>query len=89
MGQSDRFYLLEIDLHTGRHHQIRAQLSKIGCRIKGDMKYGFPRSNPNAGIHLNAYKISFIHPVKKERIEIKATPSGDKLWSVFMKLLSP
>ncbi|MBC9798592.1 RluA family pseudouridine synthase [Sinomicrobium weinanense] len=76
-----RYYLLEIDLHTGRHHQIRAQLSGIGCPIKGDLKYGFDRSNKDASIHLHARKLSFIHPVKKEEITVTAPPPAtDALW---------
>ncbi|SFW58763.1 23S rRNA pseudouridine1911/1915/1917 synthase [Sinomicrobium oceani] len=76
-----RYYLLEIDLHTGRHHQIRSQLSAIGCPIKGDLKYGFNRSNKDASIHLHARKLSFVHPVKKEEITIVAPPpSEDNLW---------
>ena len=63
----DRYFLLEIDLETGRHHQIRAQLSYIGCPIKGDLKYGFPRSNSDGSIHLHAREISFIHPVSKKK----------------------
>ncbi len=79
----DRYYLLEIVLKTGRHHQIRCQLAKIGCPIKGDLKYGFPRSNENAGIDLHARKVKFIHPVKLEQTEIVApTPSGG-LWDKF------
>lgn len=80
---SDKYHLLEIDLKTGRHHQIRAQLAAIGCIIKGDMKYGFPRSNPDGGIHLHARKIEFIHPVSKKYISILATPPNDKLWDYF------
>ncbi|WP_072052605.1 RluA family pseudouridine synthase, partial [Elizabethkingia anophelis] len=77
----DNYYLLEIDLETGRHHQIRAQLAKIGIPIKGDLKYGAPRSNPDGGIHLHARKLSFIHPVTKEAIEIIApTNPQDKIW---------
>lgn len=68
----DNYYLLEIELHTGRHHQIRSQLSAIGSPIKGDLKYGFDRSNPDGGINLHARKLSFIHPVSKEKIEITA-----------------
>ena len=76
-----RYYLLEIDLHTGRHHQIRAQLAGIGCPIKGDLKYGFDRSNKDAGIHLHARRLSFIHPVKKEEITITAPPPiTDIVW---------
>lgn len=76
----DNHYLLEIDLHTGRHHQIRSQLSKIGCPIKGDLKYGFDRSNPDASINLHARKLSFIHPVKKEPIMIIAPPPKGAIW---------
>lgn len=70
IGKSDKYYLLEIALHTGRHHQIRAQLAAIGLHIKGDLKYGFPRSNPDGGIHLHARKIVFTHPVKLSLIHI-------------------
>jgi len=81
---SDNFYLLEIQLLTGRHHQIRAQLTAIGCPVKGDLKYGFPRTNENASIHLHARKIKFTHPVKKKRIEIIAEPPlNDPLWRYF------
>lgn len=77
----DNFQLLEIDLETGRHHQIRAQLSKIGVPIKGDLKYGSPRSNADGGIHLHARKLEFIHPVSKEKIEITApVPQNDSVW---------
>lgn len=77
----DRYWVLEIDLHTGRHHQIRAQLSAIGCPIKGDLKYGASRSNPDGGIHLHARKLSFIHPVSKEFLEILApVPQQDSVW---------
>ena len=79
----DNYQLLEIDLETGRHHQIRAQLSKIGASIKGDLKYGSPRSNPDGGIHLHARKLEFIHPVTKENIEIIApVPQNDAVWGV-------
>jgi 23S rRNA pseudouridine1911/1915/1917 synthase len=88
IAHSDRYFLLEIDLHTGRHHQIRAQLAKTGCLIKGDLKYGFPRSNPNAGIHLHARKISFLHPVKNIQIEIIADPPDDPIWNVLMNSIS-
>ncbi|WP_374364988.1 RluA family pseudouridine synthase [Cloacibacterium sp.] len=78
----DNYLLLEIDLETGRHHQIRAQLSKNGTPIKGDLKYGSPRSNPDGGIHLNARKLEFIHPVTKENIEITApVPQNDAVWN--------
>ncbi|MDQ1097988.1 MULTISPECIES: RluA family pseudouridine synthase [Chryseobacterium] len=77
----DHYMLLEIDLETGRHHQIRAQLSKTGIPIKGDLKYGSPRSNADGGIHLHARKLEFIHPVTKERIEITApVPTQDAIW---------
>ena len=76
----DNYHLLEIDLETGRHHQIRAQLSNINCPIKGDLKYGFNRSNKDAGIHLHARKINFMHPVKKEPIEIIAPTPKDPIW---------
>ncbi len=81
----DRFTLLEIDLHTGRHHQIRAQLHKIGCFIKGDLKYGSKRSNPDGGIHLHARKLTFIHPTKKEPLTITAPVSNDVLWNAIQK----
>ncbi|UZH55582.1 RNA pseudouridine synthase [Salinimicrobium tongyeongense] len=76
----NNYFLLEIDLHTGRHHQIRSQLSFIGCPIKGDLKYGFDRSNKDGSIHLHARKLVFEHPVKKERLEIVAPPPQDPLW---------
>ncbi len=82
-GKSDNYYLLEIELHTGRHHQIRAQLAFIGCPIKGDLKYGFPRSNKNGGISLHSRSIRFIHPVKKEEIYIEAPVPGNDLYGVF------
>ena len=81
----DRFTLLEIDLHTGRHHQIRAQLHRIGCSIKGDLKYGSKRSNPDGGIHLHARKLTFIHPTKKEPLTITAPVSNDALWNAIQK----
>ncbi len=81
---SDRYHLLEINLHTGRHHQIRAQLKAIGIHIKGDLKYGAERSNPDGGISLHARKISFLHPVKKEEVTIVAPPPKDALWSFFL-----
>lgn len=77
----DNYLLLEIDLETGRHHQIRAQLSQAGVPIKGDLKYGSPRSNPDGGINLHARKLEFIHPVTKENIEITArVPQNDAIW---------
>lgn len=77
----DNYFALEINLHTGRHHQIRAQLAAIGCPIKGDLKYGFDRSNPDGGIHLHARKLFFIHPVSKEIIEIIAPTPKDSIWN--------
>ena len=76
----ERYFLLEIRLETGRHHQIRSQLSAIGCPIKGDLKYGFDRSNKDASIHLHARKLSLIHPVKKEEITFIADLPSDPLW---------
>ncbi len=87
IGNSKDYYLLKIHLHTGRHHQIRAQLAKLNCYIKGDLKYGFPRSNPNGGIHLHSYKVEFIHPVKKEPVAITANPPDDILWNYFAGIL--
>jgi 23S rRNA pseudouridine1911/1915/1917 synthase len=87
LASSDNYYLLEIELLTGRHHQIRAQLSKIGIHIKGDLKYGFPRSNPDGGIHLHARKVEFLHPVRKEPVVIVAAPPDDPLWNTFVKIL--
>lgn len=78
--QLENYYLMEIDLHTGRHHQIRSQLSAIGSPIKGDLKYGFDRSNKDASIHLHARKLSFKHPVSKEAIEVVADPPKNPLW---------
>jgi 23S rRNA pseudouridine1911/1915/1917 synthase len=87
LGRSDNYYLLEIVLKTGRHHQIRAQLSTVGSPIKGDLKYGANRSNPKGGISLHARKIEFIHPVKKETVVIMAKPPKDEiLWKSFDSL---
>ena len=80
------FFLLEIDLKTGRHHQIRAQLTAIGCTIKGDLKYGAARSNKDGGIHLHARTLSFIHPVKKELMTwVAPPPTEDPVWSACIK----
>lgn len=76
----DRYALLEIDLKTGRHHQIRSQLSSIGSPIKGDLKYGFDRSNPDGSIHLHARSLQFVHPVNKETITVVAPPPKDPIW---------
>jgi 23S rRNA pseudouridine1911/1915/1917 synthase len=84
IGCSDRYTLLDIELLTGRHHQIRAQLSKIGCPIKGDLKYGAKRSNPNGGISLHSHTLSLLHPVRKEQVNIVApVPKDDNLWQFF------
>ena len=85
LQNSEKYHLLEIELLTGRHHQIRAQLAHIGCPIKGDVKYGFPRTNSDASIHLFARKIEFLHPVKKEKINILAPLPIDPLWDCFFK----
>jgi 23S rRNA pseudouridine1911/1915/1917 synthase len=77
----NNYFALEINLHTGRHHQIRSQLSAIGSPIKGDLKYGFDRSNPDGGIHLHARKLIFIHPVTKELLEIIAPTPNDVIWN--------
>ena len=77
----DNYYLLEITLETGRHHQIRSQLSAIGCPIKGDLKYGFDRSNPDGSIHLHAKKLTLIHPVQKEELIIEAAAPTDVIWN--------
>lgn len=77
----DNYFALEINLHTGRHHQIRAQLSAIGCPIKGDLKYGFDRSNADGGIHLHARKLVFNHPVSKENLTILAATPADLIWN--------
>ena len=77
----NNYFVLEINLHTGRHHQIRAQLLAVGSPIKGDLKYGFDRSNPDGGIHLHARKLKFIHPVSKEDIEIIAPTPSDVIWN--------
>lgn len=83
LGSSQKFHLLEVDLHTGRHHQIRAQLAAIGLHIKGDLKYGASRSNRDGGIHLHARKLSFLHPVTKEATMIIAPTPDDAVWNYF------
>ena len=77
----NNYFALEINLHTGRHHQIRSQLSAIGCPIKGDLKYGFDRSNPDGGIHLHAQKLAFIHPVCKEELVLLAPTPNEVIWN--------
>ncbi|WP_340063012.1 RluA family pseudouridine synthase [Ascidiimonas aurantiaca] len=81
----DRYFLLEIMLHTGRHHQIRVQLASVGSPIKGDLKYGFDRSNPDGSISLHARYLEFIHPVKKEPVHIVAPLPADPLWDACVK----
>ena len=83
VGRSENYYLLEVDLKTGRHHQIRCQLAKMGCPIKGDLKYGSPRSNPDGSICLHARRIRFVHPVSKELIELEAPLPEGNLWKGF------
>ena len=85
IAKSDNYYLLEVELFTGRHHQIRAQLAEIGCPIKGDLKYGFPRPNTDASIHLHARKVEFEHPVSKEIIKIEAPLPNETIWNYFTK----
>lgn len=80
LAQSENYYLLEIDLQTGRHHQIRCQLAAIGCSIRGDLKYGAGRSNPDGGISLHARRVSFVHPVSKRPINIVAPVPDEPLW---------
>jgi 23S rRNA pseudouridine1911/1915/1917 synthase len=80
IGRSDNYFLLEVDLKTGRHHQIRCQLAKMGCPIKGDLKYGFRRSNPDGSICLHARRVAFIHPVSKKEIVLEAPVPDDNLW---------
>jgi 23S rRNA pseudouridine1911/1915/1917 synthase len=83
LASSDNYYLLEIDLQTGRHHQIRTQLAGIGCPIKGDLKYGYPRSNSDGSIHLHARKLNFIHPVTLKPVSIIAQTPNDPVWNFF------
>ena len=80
IARSDNYSLLEVDLKTGRHHQIRCQLAKMGCPIKGDLKYGLPRSNPDGSICLHARRVRFVHPVSKELIDVVAPVPSDNLW---------
>jgi len=80
LARTDRYTLLEVHLMTGRHHQIRCQLSHMGCPIKGDLKYGFPRSNPDGSISLMAKRIEFVHPVSKDIIQVEAPTPSDALW---------
>ena len=86
IASSDRYHLLEINLETGRHHQIRCQLAAIGCPIRGDLKYGYARSNPNGGISLHARQITFKHPVREEIINLIAPLPDEPLWNAFGKM---
>jgi len=88
LGSTGRYYLLEVELHTGRHHQIRAQLAKIGLSIRGDLKYGASRSNPDGGINLHARSLHFTHPVTGEDITIIAPPPNDNLWNACCSIAS-
>jgi 23S rRNA pseudouridine1911/1915/1917 synthase len=83
IGHSQNYHLLEVDLQTGRHHQIRCQLAKMGCPIKGDLKYGSPRSNPDGSICLHARRVTFVHPVSKELIDVTAPLPSGNLWNGF------
>jgi 23S rRNA pseudouridine1911/1915/1917 synthase len=84
VGNSDRYLLVEVELLTGRHHQIRAQLSAIGLPIRGDLKYGFPRSNPDGSIHLHARLVEFVHPVSGSFISVVAPVPEEKIWRIFV-----
>lgn len=83
IGTSERYFLLEVNLHTGRHHQIRCQLAKMGCPIKGDLKYGAPRNNPDGSICLHARRLQLIHPVSKQDIAVEAPVPDTPLWKAF------
>ncbi len=83
IGNSENYHLLEVELKTGRHHQIRCQLAKVGCPIKGDLKYGSPRSNADGSICLHARSMSFIHPVSGKQIQVVASPPEGNLWNIF------
>ncbi len=86
VASSDRYHLLEVNLETGRHHQIRVQLARMGCPIKGDLKYGYPRSNEGGFIHLHARSLEFLHPVKGEKMAFVAEPPEDVVWGYFAGL---
>lgn len=86
IGKSDTFFLLEVELMTGRHHQIRCQLAEMGCPIRGDLKYGYPRSNTDGGISLHSRRVQFIHPVSGLEIDVTApVPGNDQVWNFFGK----
>lgn len=90
IAHSDRYHLIEVNLLTGRHHQIRCQLANMGCAIKGDLKYGAPRSNPDGSISLLARRITFVHPVSEENIVVEAPlPPNDKLWEALASAVIP
>ena len=86
MGRSKHYYYIEVHPKTGRHHQIRVQLAHLGCKIKGDVKYGAKRTNKDGSIHLFARSLSFIHPVKKEKLIIRSNPPMGPLWNEMINL---
>ena len=88
IARSDNYFLLEINLKTGRHHQIRCQLAAIGCPVRGDLKYGFDRSNKDGGISLHARNISFTHPVSQNPVEVEAPTPDEPLWRAFTSFIS-
>ena len=87
LASSDNYHILHIKLFTGRHHQIRAQLAAIGCPIKGDVKYGFRRSNKDRSINLHAWRLAFDHPVSKNRVKLESPFPSDPIWKAFEELL--
>jgi len=87
LNRTDRYYLIEIDLHTGRHHQIRCQLANAGCPIKGDLKYGYTRSNNDGSISLHAWKLLFSHPVKDKEMELIAPIPSNDIWSSIRQII--
>ena len=86
VGRSQKYWFLEIRLFTGRHHQIRAQLAALGCPVRGDLKYGYPRSDPGGGIHLHARELFFFHPVGGKEVRLIADPPEDELWDIFLAM---
>lgn len=88
VAEGERYFLLEVELRTGRHHQIRCQLAKIGCPIRGDLKYGAPRSNPDGGISLHAWRLELEHPVSHLPLSIEAPLPGDRLWQELAERMS-
>ena len=89
VASADRYHLLEVELHTGRHHQIRCQLARMGCPIKGDLKYGAPRSNPDGSISLHAHRLTLEHPVSHQTIDITAPVPDDRLWQTLVERMQP